>query len=109
MVDVFHGSFHTSTIVVATDDDMRYFQHVHGVLDDGHHGHVRADDLVGHVPRHEHIARVQAHDPVGWDSAIGAADPQDLRTLPRRHPVKVVLVLLHLLLDPPPVVLEDGL
>jgi hypothetical protein len=37
----------TAAAVVAADDDVRNLEHVDGVLDDGHHRHVRVEDLRG--------------------------------------------------------------
>ena len=107
MIHILHRGLHTSAVVVAADDDVRHFEHIDRILDDAHHGHVRAYHLVRDISRDEDFTGIEAHDPISRDSRIGAADPQDLRRLARRHAIKVVLVLLHFFLDPPPVVLED--
>ena len=107
MINIFHRGLDAPTIIMAADDDVRHFQDIDRVLDHGHHGHVRAYHLIGHVPCYKHFSRVEAHNSIGRHSRVGAADPEDLRALPGGHAIKVVLVLLHLLADPPPVVLED--
>ena len=107
MIHVLHRGLHTSAVVVAADDDVRYLQDIDRVLNDRHHGHVRAYHLIRDISRDEDFTGIEAHDPISRDSRIGAADPQDLRALPRGHPVEVVLVFFHFFPDPPPVVLED--
>ena len=107
MIHIFHRGLDAPTIIMAADDDVRHFEHIDRVLDHGHHGHVRAYHLIRDISRDEDFTGIEAHDPISRDSRIGAADPQDLRALPRGHPVEVVLVFFHFFPDPPPVVLED--
>ena len=62
--------------VMAADDDVLDFQHVHGELHHGEAIEVRMDDDVGDVAMDEQFARAQSHDLVGGHAAVRASDPQ---------------------------------
>lgn len=74
-------SLHASAAVVPGDDDMLDHQYINRELQHGEAIQVTMGDDVGHVTVYEKLAGQETDDLVGWDSAIGAADPEILGRL----------------------------
>lgn len=68
------GGLDAAAVVMAADDDVLDVQVAHGVVDDGHDVQVGVGDDVGDVAVDEDLARFQAHDFIGGDAAVAAAD-----------------------------------
>lgn len=68
------GSLDTTTVVVATDNDMLDSQVSHGIVDDGHDVEIDIGDQVGDIAVDEDLACLQAHDLIGWDTAVTASN-----------------------------------
>lgn len=62
--------------VVADDEDVFDFEDFDGVLEDAEAVEVGVDDEVGDVAVDEEFAWLEVDDFVGWDAAVGAADPE---------------------------------
>ena len=75
MIHIFHRGLDAAAVIMAADDDVRYLQDVDRILDHGHHGHVRAYHLVRDISRDEDFARVEAHNPIGWNPTITTTNP----------------------------------
>ena len=77
------GGGNAAAAVVADDHDVLHLQHIDGELKHRQVVGILRRREIGDVAVHEEFARIKVHDLVGWNPAIGAADPQVLgRLLP---------------------------
>jgi hypothetical protein len=78
---VIEGGSDTTAGSMAADDDMLDLQILDCVLDDRKRVDIRWDDNVGDVAMAKDLSRLQAQDGCLGTSGVGAADPEDLRSL----------------------------
>ena len=102
-----HGRMHALAAVMADDDDMFDFQHVHGKLQDGQAIEVGMHDHVGNIAVHKHVARRHAQQFVGGHAAVGAADPQVFGRRLRFQVLEEVRVFRHHRVGPAAVTLQQ--
>ena len=86
--------------MMAADHDVGHLQHVHRILQHGQQVQVVVMDQVGDVAVDEHQPGQRLRLLFGADAAVRTADPQELRTLPRRLPLEEVGLLVRQLLRP---------
>ena len=72
---------HAAATVVATDDDVLDLEDIHRVLQHRETVEVSVHNDVGDVAMYEELARQQADNLIGRDTAIGATDPEVTRRL----------------------------
>jgi hypothetical protein len=69
----YHGSSHATAVIVTTDDNVRYFENIDGILQSSHEVHVRRNYHVGNVTNNKDRSGGLSHNLVGRDTSIGAA------------------------------------
>src|SRR6185312_13365802 len=94
------GGVDATAAVVPADDDVTYPENLDAELKDRQAADVGMDDEVRHVAVNEHFAGVQAKYLIGWNAAVGAADPQEPRSLLCREPLEILWVGPRLLRGP---------
>ncbi len=75
------GVLDAAATVVTAEDDMFYLEGEDGVMEDREEVGVVWGDEVCDVAVYEEFTRLQAGDRVGWDTAVGTADPEEFGAL----------------------------
>ena len=88
---------------------MADLQDVYGELQDGKAVEVRVHDHVGYIAVDEYLARQQPDDLVRRHPAVGAANPEVLRSLLRGELAEEIGILLADLVRPRAVVVQEAL
>ena len=94
------GGANAAAIIVTADDDVRNFEHLHGVLDDAEAVEVGGDHLIGDVAVRENGARQRVDDDVGRHAAVRAANPQEFGLLIGRETLEIAGIALTDFLGP---------
>ncbi len=75
------GGEDPAAAVVSHDEDVFDVQYVYGELHDTQAVQVRVHDHVGHIAVYENLSRNEPHNLICRHSAVGASNPQVIRTL----------------------------
>jgi len=85
---------------MAAEDDVRDFDMLDCVFDDGGDGDVGGGNDVGDVAVDEHVAGLETEEGCFGDARIGAADPEDRGRLSLAHLREELGVLMSLVASP---------
>ena len=91
---------------MAANDDVLYFQSLHGELQHGMNIGVQRRREIGDIAVDEKLAWTKADDLVGRHPAVGAADPEKLRRLRLAQPLKVLWIFELDSFGPSPVIFK---
>lgn len=99
-----NGGGYAATAIMADHHDVLHPQHIHGKLQYGKIISVLRRGEIGDISMHEQLARVEADNLVGGDSAVRAADPKVSGRLLAFQPLKKIRIGRYLSLGPFPIV-----
>ena len=92
-LSVLASGANTAAAIVPANDNVRYLQYFHPVLENRQTVEIGADYEIGDVSMYEYFTRSQSENLVGGNAAVGATDPKKLRGLDRREPPKIIGII----------------
>jgi hypothetical protein len=72
MIFSYHGSSDAAAVIVTTNDNVRNFENIDGILQSRHQVHVCGNNHVGNVTNYKDGSGSLSHDLVGRDTSIRA-------------------------------------
>jgi hypothetical protein len=97
----------SAAAIVPANYDVRDLENLNGIFEDGQEVEVAWVHQVGHIAMHEHLSRFQAGYYVCGNPAVRTTDPQILRPLKVRKPVKIAGIVTPTFLGPPAIVIQQ--